>query len=518
MRKIFLLVAVAFAGMTASAKLFTLDLSNPTDPTSFVFNENDVWESTCDSSIQSFEAQIFAFSKSLDGRSYGGTYWNGFTVSKAVTGDYYANYQQGGLNGEGSPYVLAYYNEWWLLDPNNEDATSSNMIIFNDGNAYYPRYVYLNNVLISYSDIMNGNDFGGRAFQQGDKFGVKIEGLDDEFYPDGSEVTYLLADYTSENPEEWFVNTEWEKVDLSSLGQVYGLQFTVFSTDQGMYGTNTATYFALDGLTVSDVEPLKVATFEDVTIAEPESVLHLSATGDVKSGDYYFTQDVADYGSLGTYYYGNVPTNKTSNEYKGDWQNDMSASGGAYEGANFIVWTSSYSGSDSVTIEHADVVPGFFINNTPWVVDAILNGDGMSSDGAAPFSAEDYFTLTITATLNGVAVNNEVKVDLAAEGKYINQWTYVDLSALGEVDALHFALTGSKHNDIGLTTPAYFAIDNFGADMPKDYVEPEKAVIDNTGTGIDNTNAEMKAMKVLRNGQVIIIRGEKKFNILGAEF
>ena len=513
MKKSTLILAALFASMAVSAKTITLDLSQPTDPTSFVFNENDVWESTCDSSVQSFEAQIFAFSKSLDGRSYGGTSWNGFTVSKATTGDYYANYQKGGLKGEGSSYVLAYYNEWWLIDPKNEDATSSNMIIFNDGEAYYPRYVYLNNVLISYSDIMNGNDFGGRAFKRGDKFGVKIEGLDDEFYPDGSEVTYLLADYTDEDSTKWYVNTEWEKVDLTSLGQVYGLQFTVFSTDQGMYGTNTATYFALDGLTVSDVEPLKVATFEDVTIAEPESVLHLTETGAIKSGDFYFTQEVSA-SEWGTYYYGNVPTNKTSNEYKGDWQNDMSASGGAYEGANFIVWTSSYSGLDGVTIDHADVVPGFFVNNTPWVVDAILNGDGMSSDGAAPFSAEDYFTLTITATLNGVAVNNEVKVDLAAEGKYINQWTYVDLSALGEVDALHFALTGSKHNDYGLTTPAYFAMDNFGAEMPEDYVAPEQAEIP-AEEGIEDTEVAVKAVKVLRNGQLSIVRGEAEYTVTG---
>lgn len=207
---------------------------------------------------------------------------------------------------------------------------------------------------------------------------------------------------------------------------------------------------------------LKVADFENLQIAS-ESVLHLTETGTFESGDFSFVQDVEDYGEWGVYYFGNVPTNKTSNEYKGDFQNDMSASGGAHSGANFVVWYSSYANADSVYLKEAAVIPGFYVNNTPWVVDAILNGDGMSDDDAAPFGANDYFTLTITATLNGKAVNNEVKLDLAKGTSYIKEWTYVSLSALGKVDALHFALTSSKKNDSGMTTPAYFAFDDFGA-------------------------------------------------------
>lgn len=207
---------------------------------------------------------------------------------------------------------------------------------------------------------------------------------------------------------------------------------------------------------------LKVADFENLQIAS-ESVLHLTETGTIESGDFSFVQDVEDYGEWGVYYFGNVPTNKTSNEYKGDFQNDMSASGGAHSGANFVVWYSSYANADSVYLKEAAVVPGFYVNNTPWVVDAILNGDGMSDDDAAPFGANDFFTLTITATLNGVAVNNEVKVELAKGTSYIKEWTYVDLKSLGKVDALHFALTSSKKNDSGMTTPAYFAFDDFGA-------------------------------------------------------
>lgn len=257
---------------------------------------------------------------------------------------------------------------------------------------------------------------------------------------------------------------------------------------------------------------LQVATFEDVTIGAPESVLHLSETGAIQSGSFLFAQEVADYGDYGVYYFGNLPSNKSDNTFESYLDAEKSASGGAYEGENFNVWTASYSGLDGITLDHAAVVPGFFINNTAYDVNSMTQGDGY----AKKFTAEDWFKLTITASLNGADVNAQVVVELAAEGKYINEWTYVDLSALGEVDAIKFALSSSDTGEAGMNTPAYFAMDNFGAAKPEGYVEPEKAEFD-LSEGIHNTDAAVKAVKVIRDGKVVILRGEKAFNILGSE-
>ncbi len=205
-----------------------------------------------------------------------------------------------------------------------------------------------------------------------------------------------------------------------------------------------------------------VATFENIELAE-ESVLHLSRTGEIESGNYRFQQEVADYGAAGVYYFGSIVSNKKGKTYDFYADSDKSASGGAHSGKNFVVWTYSYSDFDRIFLKEAAVVPGFYINNTAWVVNAILNGDGMSEDGGKPFGANDYFTLTINAYLNGQAVNNEVKVDLAKGTSYIKDWTYVNLSSLGEVDVLTFTLSSSKQNTLGMTTPAYFCIDDFGA-------------------------------------------------------
>ena len=206
---------------------------------------------------------------------------------------------------------------------------------------------------------------------------------------------------------------------------------------------------------------LQVADFENLTIAE-ENVMHLNATGTFESGDFIFDQEVADYGEYGLYYFGNVPSNKTSKTYDAYADSDKSASGGAFAGHNFVVWTTSYTGVDAVALKEAAVVPGMYVNNTAWVVDAIVNGDGMSTVPGG-FTADDYFKLTISAELEGKAVNNKVVFYLANGTSYINEWTYVDLSSLGKVDKLHFALESTKKNDYGMTTPAYFCIDNLGS-------------------------------------------------------
>lgn len=258
---------------------------------------------------------------------------------------------------------------------------------------------------------------------------------------------------------------------------------------------------------------LQVATFEDVTIGAPESVLHLSETGTIKSGSFLFTQDVEDYGSWGVYYFGNLPSNKSDNTFASYLDAEKSACGGAYEGENFNVWNMSYAGLDGIALEEAAVVPGFFINNTAYAVNSMCNGDGY----AKKFGKDDWFKLTINATLNGEGIDTEVIVDLASNGEYIDKWTYVDLSQFGPIDAIKFTLTSSDNGASGMNTPAYFCMDNFGQAKPAGYVEPERAKFDG-GQGIEDVEAATKAVKIVRDGQVIIIRDGKTFNILGAQF
>ena len=213
-----------------------------------------------------------------------------------------------------------------------------------------------------------------------------------------------------------------------------------------------------------EVEDKFIATFEEAacTPAATDTVLHLAKTGTFESGNFVFTQEVADYGDAGVYYFGNIVSNKTGKTYNYYADSDKSAAGGAYAGKNFVVWTASYAGADGIKLKQAAVVPGLYVCNTPWVVKAIKEGDGMSSDGGKPFGPDDKFILLVRGYRNGTASSRDVGFVLAQGDRVVTEWTYFPLDQLGEVDELHFSLSSTKTNDYGMTTPAYFCFDNLG--------------------------------------------------------
>ena len=210
-----------------------------------------------------------------------------------------------------------------------------------------------------------------------------------------------------------------------------------------------------------EVEDAFVATFEEASIAPDslESFAVLPASGTFESGNFVLQQEVQDYGEYGVYYFGNVVSNQTDNTYAYHTDAYKSAAGGAYQGKNYIVWTGSYEGYDKISLKTPAVIPGMYVCNTTWVVDAIKNGDSMVPE---PFTDNDYFLLTIKGLHNGTSVGT-VEFYLAQGKNYVAEWTYVNLTSLGEVDEISFALSGGKSNDYGMSTPAYFCIDNLGS-------------------------------------------------------
>ena len=482
MKKVLLFAAAALMSTAMYADLQVADFENINlaPESEFSFNVD---------TVVYFESGSFKVQETV---AYGGSYVSGAVVS-SHTDTEFAGYQDAnksiaGGAFEGQNYVVWYADSW---TPNSVKL---------DEAAVIPGMYVCNNVY-AYSSMVNGDSFAGDPFGEEDWFLLTINGSREGVAVD-AKVDFYLAKGKD-------ILKEWAYVDLTPLGEIDELTFSMSGSRTGDYGLNTPSYFCFDNLGAK--EKLQVATFEDVEIAEAESVLHLTETGTIKSGCFLFTQEVS-VSDWGTYYYGNLPTNKSDNTFESYLDAEKSASGGAYEGKNFVVWTASYIGADGVALDHAAVVPGFFINNTAYDVNSMTQGDSF----AKKFGKDDWFKLTITASLEGVDVNTQVVVDLAADGKYINEWTYVDLSVLGEVDAIKFALTSSDNGDFGMNTPAYFALDNFGAVIPEGYVAPEMAEF-GLDEAIDNTNAAEKSVKVIRNGQVVIVRGNKTFNVLGAE-
>lgn len=196
------------------------------------------------------------------------------------------------------------------------------------------------------------------------------------------------------------------------------------------------------------------------------------------SGSYTFTswknESTYEYEGeeLTTIYFDGVTvSSETANTSTGYEEAFRSTKGGAYAGKNFGVWYPHWGATEDVVCE-AHVIPGFYINNTAYTVEAINHG----LYPARPFTEEDVLKLIITGKLEG-EVQGKIEVELASNGKYIAEWTYVPLALLGEVDALAFEITSTDTGEFGINTPTYFCFDNLGAEMPEGYVIPERADI-----------------------------------------
>ena len=209
--------------------------------------------------------------------------------------------------------------------------------------------------------------------------------------------------------------------------------------------------------------PMTVATFDDFAL-ESESHFAPQDAGCFYSGTFAF-----NYGAMPEYdfWYGYVPSNESSTEYTGLDDQFRSAAGGGYLSPAYAV---GY--PQGLTIrpvgagEQGAVIPGFYVTNSAYAHTSMTEGDGF----AKKFAAGDWFKLQARVTAPD---NSRTDVDLfyladfrdenALEHYIVNQWEYVDLSALGAVKEITFLFDSSDRGTYGVNTPTYLCIDNFGA-------------------------------------------------------
>lgn len=253
MKRFYSLLIICIS-LTVSAEVITMDLATATDmagnPIAYsvdygmgYYDGTDVWDSTYNDSgvcqfIYTNEAR-FMLSHLPSQNSYGGQSWEGFTLSRVSqdTANVFGCVANGGIAGEGTPYVIGYFSDWVT----EAQGYSSNLILFDE--AYYPEYVYICQNSNTMKAITEGGVFNARAFTEEDTLALVISAIDDTFQETKSITYYLAVDGET--------NSDWVKVLLTDLGQTEGLSFRMTTTDMGQFGMNTPMYFALDALTVN---------------------------------------------------------------------------------------------------------------------------------------------------------------------------------------------------------------------------------------------------------------------------
>ena len=198
--------------------------------------------------------------------------------------------------------------------------------------------MYVTNTAWVVKSILEGDGYNG-GFTTGDFLKLTITGKNDA--PNSAKtVEVYLADYTSENEADHYYLSDWTWVDLSSLGKVNNITFSISGSKMGDWGLTTPMYFCLDDFNgEAPAAGLDVATFEEITIGE-EGHMSVSTEDDdertsFQSGSFEFaTGCMSDY----DYWYWFGYANRTDTKYEtldDQWNNIV---GGGYDGsANYGV-------------------------------------------------------------------------------------------------------------------------------------------------------------------------------------
>ena len=140
---------------------------------------------------------------------------------------------------------------------------------------------------------------------------------------------------------------------------------------------------------------------------------------------------------------------------------------GADNSANYVI------GKDKSKIiltgeSKGKTVDGFYVCNSTYAALSMENGDKFGKKfGGDNGTDADWFKLSVKKYLNGELSSNEIEFYLADfrfensnEDYIVTNWTWLDLTNLGDADSLLFTLSSSDNNDWGMNTPAFFALDN----------------------------------------------------------
>lgn len=273
--KLLLTALVAVFSVNMFAESIVLDLTHPANPESWTWTEKkNYWADTfkdTEYETEYFESQVFAFTRNAD-PAY--NFWYGLTVSKNASAANMASEEggwvqnqwgcmaQGGITAveagvpqvsADKPYLIAYCPAF-----NGPEASG---FIFNDGNRYMAKGMYVTNHPWAYYNVTEGDGATARKLdQEGDYLKLIVTGkLNSEVV---GKVEFTLAEFKN---GALSVVKDWRWFDLSPLGEVEEMYFTIDGTDVGSWGLNTASYVCMDLITVEEVpsEPTAVEENSD---------------------------------------------------------------------------------------------------------------------------------------------------------------------------------------------------------------------------------------------------------------
>ncbi len=195
------------------------------------------------------------------------SYWNGSDESGGFTSgvvDFNNNYNAAWASWDGWSYsnttdttTPGYTNQYSAYTGGGQGGSSNYGVAYTGGAV--PPTATLPAAMIVNSAYITNTTYAALSMRDGDAFAKQFggsSGNDEDWFlltitgKNGAATTgtveFYLADYRFADNDLDYIVDEWTQVDLSGLGAVTSLEFTLTSTDNGAWGMNTPAYFAMD--------------------------------------------------------------------------------------------------------------------------------------------------------------------------------------------------------------------------------------------------------------------------------
>ena len=206
-------------------------------------------------------------------------YWGGFTASNRT------DLTQTGLNAQYTAVTGCGY------DGSSQYAVAYTMgmqtdVYATDGQSHTVTGCYVTNNLWTYEDMVQGGygepPYGGTSGNDPDWFKVTATGKNASGQVVGT-LDFYLADFRFANNAEDYVLDTWEWFDLSPLGNVATISFSLSSSRGSGYNMLTPAYFCMDnfngGGAAPDLPPYIVNPVQDVVFNEYPQTQQVNLNG-----------------------------------------------------------------------------------------------------------------------------------------------------------------------------------------------------------------------------------------------
>ena len=428
------------------------------------------------------------------------SYWNGSDSSGiSLATKYTSKFMAGNITFSNTwNSNWNYWSDGWIYSNNSDSVTSGlsnisscvagkgannssnysigkNKVYFNvdtSGNSLPIDGIYVTNTTYAHNSMRDGDAFA-KKFTNADQDYFKLLVTSFNNGTDVDTVEFFLADFTHLDSLQDYIVNDWKYVDLSSLGLVDSIKFSLISSDIGQFGMNTPAFFAIDNIK----QGLNIFDFENLSLDTNSFFDGSDLSGDPDNPDYSANFSSAncsfdniwntnyDYWKSG-WSYSNMTDDSTSG-YTNQYSSKAGIGGGGSE--NYVVGKSkSY-----ITYDFPQEFSAL-ISNSTYTANSMRDGDGPNGFGAKKFTNadQDYLKLHSYGYLNGILIDSSMlyladfthtdsTLDYIVNVTPGYDWQYIEIPA-SIVDSVAFILESSDVGSFGMNTPDYFCMDNVG--------------------------------------------------------